>query len=117
MTQLNKLVAVHPGVGVEASGLSAYVNNCDCVYLVETVRNKFRVVGSEKWQVKSTVAQDLGQGATGTTSTTLNVEATDECPAPFYQGKIDTEDGVIYADQQQAQPVVDGDPDEDTANP
>ena len=94
-TQLNKLVAVHPSVGVEASALSAYVNNNDCVYLVETVRGKFRVVGSEKWQVKSTVAQDLGQGATGTTSTTLNVEATDECPAPFYDGEIVTEDGVI----------------------
>ena len=94
-TQLNKLVAVHPSVGVEASALSAYVNNNDCVYLVETVRGKFRVVGSEKWQVKSTVAQDLGQGATGTTSTTLNVEATDECPAPFYDGEIVTEDGII----------------------
>jgi len=55
------------------------------------------VVGSEKWQVKSTVAQDLGQGATGTTSTTLSVEATDECPAPFYEGRIETEDGTIYA--------------------
>jgi len=94
-TQLNKLVAVHPSVGVEASALSAYVNNNDCVYLVETVRGQFRVVGSEKWQVKSTVAQDLGQGATGTTSTTLNVEATDECPAPFYYGEIVTEDGII----------------------
>ena len=97
-TQLNKLVAVHPSVGVEASALSAYVNNNDCVYLVETVRGQFRVVGSEKWQVKSTVAQDLGQGATGTTSTTLNVEATDECPAPFYDGEIVTEDGVINED-------------------
>ena len=97
-TQLNKLVAVHPSVGVEASALSAYVNNNDCVYLVETVRGQFRVVGSEKWQVKSTVAQDLGQGATGTTSTTLNVEATDECPAPFYFGEIVTEDGIINED-------------------
>ena len=97
-TQLNKLVAVHPSVGVEASALSAYVNNNDCVYLVETVRGQFRVVGSEKWQVKSTVAQDLGQGATGTTSTTLNVEATDECSAPFYYGEIVTEDGVINED-------------------
>lgn len=95
MTQLNKLTAVHPGVDENASALSAYVNNCDCVYLVETVRGKFRVVGSEKWLVKSTVAQDLGQGATGTTSTTLNVEATDECPAPFYEGTIETEDGTI----------------------
>ena len=115
MTQLNKLTAVHPGVGVEASALAAFVNNCDCVYLVETVRGKIRVVGSEKWQVKSTVAQDLGQGATGTTSTTLNVEATDECPAPFYEGKIETEDGVIYNDQTYAPPVEDGD-DSDVAN-
>ena len=96
MTQLNKLVAVHPGVGEEATALAAYVNNCDCVFLVETVRGKFRVVGSEMWQTKSTVAQDLGQGPTGTTSTTLNVEATDECPAPFYNGEIVTEDGTIH---------------------
>ena len=94
-TQLNKLTAVHPGVGVEASALAAFVNNNDCVFLVETVRGKYRVVGSESWQVKSTVAQDLGQGPTGTTSTTLSVEATDECPAPFYYGKIETEDGII----------------------
>ena len=113
MTQLNKLTAVHPGVGENASALAAYVNNSDCVYLVETVRGKYRVVGSEKWQVKSTVAQDLGQGATGTTSTTLNVEATDECPAPFYDGRIETEDGVIYTNQSPAQPVLDGDGDDD----
>ena len=115
-TQLNKLTAVHPGVGVEATALSAYVNNCDCVYLVETVRGKYRVVGSEKWQVKSTVAQDLGQGATGTTSTTLNVEATDECPAPFYEGRIETEDGVIYTGQSPAQPLLDGDDDPDVSD-
>ena len=99
MTQLNKLTAVHPGVGVDASALAAYVNNNDCVYLVETVPGKFRVVGSEAWLVKSTVAQDLGQGPTGTTSTTLSVEATDECPAPFYYGKIETEDGSIQPEQ------------------
>ena len=106
MTQLNTLTAVHPGVGIEASALAAYVNNNDCVFLVETVRGKYRVVGSEAWQVKSTVAQDLGQGATGTTSTTLSVEATDECPAPFYFGKIETEDGIIQPEQ--AQPANGG---------
>jgi hypothetical protein len=41
------------------------------------------------------VAQDLGQGATGTTSTTINAEATDEVPAPFYVGTLATEDGDI----------------------
>lgn len=96
-TQLNKLTAVHPGVGAEASAAAAYINNNDNVFIVETMPGKYRVVGSSKWPTKSTVAQDLGQGATGTTSTTISAEATDECPAPFYEGEIVTEDGTINA--------------------
>lgn len=96
-TQLNKLVAVHPGVGEEASAAAAYLNNDDNVFIVEDMHGKYRVVGSDKWLTKTTVAQDLGQGPTGTTSTTINVEATDECPAPFYEGEIVTEDGTINA--------------------
>lgn len=94
-TQLNKLTAVHPGVGAEASAAAAYINNYDNVYIVEDMQGRYRVVGCDKWETKSTVAQDLGQGATGTTSTTISVEATDELPAPFYVGDIETEDGTI----------------------
>ncbi len=94
-TQLNKLTAVHPGVGEEASAAAAYLNNNDNVFIVEDMKGNYRVVGSEMWDTKTSVAQDLGQGPTGTTSTTIEVEATDECPAPFYKGKIVTEDGVI----------------------
>lgn len=95
-TQLNKLTIVHPGVGAEASAAAAYIN--DNVYLVQDMSDKWRVVGCERWQTKSTVAQDLGQGPTGTASTTISVEATDETPAPFYKGKIETEDGDFMAD-------------------
>lgn len=98
-TQLNKLVAVHPGVGLRASAAAAYINNYDNVFLVEDMKGFFRVVGCDKWQTKSTVNQDLGQGPTGSTSTTINVEATDECPAPFYLGMIETEDGDIDANK------------------
>ena len=94
-TQLNKLVAVHPGVGSEAAAAAAYINNTDNVFIVEDMKGNYRVLGNDKWTTKATVAQDLGQGATGTTSTTINVEATDEVPAPFYVGKLDTEDGEI----------------------
>ena len=94
-TQLNKLVAVHPGVGKEASAAAAYINNTDNVFVVEDMKGNYRVLGNDKWTTKATVAQDLGQGATGTTSTTINVEATDAVPAPFYVGKLDTEDGEI----------------------
>ena len=97
-TQLNKLAAVHPGVGEEASSAAAYLNNSDNVFLVQDMHGNWRVVGSEKWLTKTTVNQDNGQGPTGTTSTTINVEATDEVPAPFYYGAILTEDGEINAD-------------------
>ncbi|MCR5818484.1 MAG: hypothetical protein K6F89_05260 [Prevotella sp.] len=97
-TQLNKLTAVHPGVGEEASAAAAYLNNNDNVFLVQDMKGKYRVVGSELYLTKTTVAQDNGQGATGTTSTTITVEATDECPAPFYTGVIVTEEGNINPD-------------------
>lgn len=96
-TQLNKLTAVHPGVGPDATAAAAYINNNDNVYIVEDMKGRYRVVGSDKWETKSTVAQDNGQGSTGTTSTTISVEATDEVPAPFYEGDIVTEEGVISA--------------------
>ena len=94
-TQLNKLTAVHPAVGPEASAAAAYINNTDNVFLVEDMRGKFRVIGCDKWNTKATVAQDLGQGATGTTSTTINAEASDVVSAPFYEGEIVTETETI----------------------
>lgn len=94
-TQLNKLTAVHPAVGEEASAAAAYINNADNVFLVEDMKGKFRVIGSDRWETKSTVAQDLGQGATGTASTTITAEASDVVPAPFYEGTIETEDGTF----------------------
>ncbi len=97
-TQLNKLTAVHPGVGEEASAAAAYINNTDNVFLVEDMKGKYRVIGSDRWETKSTVAQDLGQGATGTASTTINAEASDVVPAPFYTGKIELEDDVTIND-------------------
>lgn len=103
-TQLNKLVAVHPGVGQEASAAAAYINNTDNVFIVEDMKGNFRVLGNDKWTTKATVAQDLGQGATGTTSTTINVEATDEVPAPFYVGTLETEDGLVYCSPEMAKP-------------
>ena len=108
-TQLNKLVAVHAGVDYEAGHLAACLNNDDFVFLVEDQAGFTRVVGSENWPTKTTVNQDNGQGATGTTATTINVEATDVMPAPFYIGDIDTDDGTIHAQLIEGVNVVAGD--------
>jgi hypothetical protein len=94
-TQLNKLTLVHPGVGPDASAAAAYLNNNDNIFLVQDMKGYWRIVGCEKWITKTTVAQDNGQGAAGNTSTTINVEAPDEMPAPFYFGTLETEDGDI----------------------
>ena len=101
-TQLNKLVAVHPGVDDKATMASAYFNNSDVVVLVQDMNGKYRMLGNEKWQGKSTVNQDLGQGSTGNANTTINVEHTDLIAAPFYEGIIPTEDGNIN------EPVTEG---------
>lgn len=92
-TQLNKLAAVHPDVEEDATIGAANFNNTDNVYIVPTMSGKFRVLGNKLYQGKATYAQDLGQGATGTASSTLNVEHTDLIPAPFYTGKIYIADG------------------------
>lgn len=94
-TQINRITAVHPAVDEQASMASAYFNNNDIVALVQDMDGKYRMVGNEKWQGNATVAQDNGQGATGTASTTITIEHTDLIPAPFYEGEIVTEDGVI----------------------
>lgn len=100
-TQLNKLTAVHPGVGEEASAAAIYLNNSDNIFVVQDMKGKWRVIGSEKWETKTTVNQDLGQGASGTTSTTISVEASDEMPAPYYEGTLETEDGDITCGAQE----------------
>ena len=87
-TQLNKLVAVYPGVGEKATKAGSYINNVDNVYVVEDMRGFFRVIGSERWMTKSTFTQDLGKGPTGNAASTLNAECTDVLALPFYYGKI-----------------------------
>ncbi len=97
-TQLNKLTAVHPDVEEDATLGAMNFNNVDNAYLVPTMSDKYRLLGNEKYQGKATYAQDLGQGATGTASSTLTVEHTDLIPCPFYTGQIELEDETINPD-------------------
>ncbi|MCD8296822.1 MAG: hypothetical protein LUC88_04545 [Prevotella sp.] len=84
-----------PGTEEEASGYIADANNDDMVYLAPQRNGKYRMVGCEAFSVELSLAQDSGKAATDTNSTTITATATDENPAPFYTGKIETEDGDI----------------------
>lgn len=94
-TQLDKLTLVIPGVGPEETNACVYINNTRCFFLFQDKKGRWRLVGNPDFESKNTVAQDLGQGATGSTSTTIAVEATNIVAAPFFNGTILTEDGEI----------------------
>ena len=67
------------------------------------------MIGSEAFTPELALSQDSGKAATDTNSTTVSAVADDEYPAPFYPGKIETEDGEISGETGLAitEPVTD----------
>lgn len=86
---------VIPGTEEEVTGYIDQANNDSMIYLFVQRNGKARVCGCKEFDATLTLSQDTGQGVTDTNATTVSVEATDPHPAPFYPGKIETEDGDI----------------------
>ena len=87
--------AVIPGTEEEFSGYIAQANNDEKVYLFIQRNGKARMVGSEAFTPELSLSQATGKATTDANSTTISAVADDEYPAPFYPGKIETEDGDI----------------------
>lgn len=96
-TFLNKTSVVHPETNEEATGFCRQANADDFVYLMQVRNGKFRVLGNEAFPTDTKPKQDSGEGVAGDFGTTLEVEVTDVCPAPFYVGEILTKEGTIDA--------------------
>lgn len=94
---VNKISVVHPETDEAATGFCRQANADDFVYLIQRRNGKFRVLGNEMFETDTKPKQDSGEGVTGDFGTTLEIEVTDICPAPYYTGKIVTEDGTIDA--------------------
>lgn len=94
---LNKTSVTHPETDEEATGFARQANYDDFVYLFQVRSGKFRVLGSEMFPTDTKPKQDSGEGVTGDFGTTLDIESTDVCPAPYYKGKIVTAEGTIDA--------------------
>lgn len=94
-TTLNKCSIKHPGTEEDAAGFCRQAMADDLVFLVQQRNGKFRVMGCEEFEADIKPSLALGEGVTGEAGTTIEIEATDVCPAPFYQGKIETADGDI----------------------
>lgn len=87
--------AVIPGTEEEVSGYIAQANNDEMIYLFIQRNGKARMVGSEAFTPELSLSQGTGKATTDANSTTISAVADDEYPAPFYPGKIETEDGDI----------------------
>lgn len=86
---------VVPGTEEAVTGLISELNNDDVVILAPQRNGKYRCLGNEDFNVKVTPSQDTGKAEDDTNATTLTIEILDEIPAPFYPGKIETNDGDI----------------------
>ncbi|MFG6385440.1 MAG: hypothetical protein K1V80_03040 [Muribaculaceae bacterium] len=87
---------VHPGIGPEAAAAATTLINSRVIAIVEDMEGRYRVVGCEKYNGATvSPSRDNGQGATGSAGTTFALEADDAADAPFYNGPIPTEDGII----------------------
>ena len=97
VTSLNKATFKHPGTEEEATAFCKLANNDDFVYLVQQKNGKFRTLGNEMFETVTKCKQELGGAVTDKAGTTIEVEVTDVCPAPFYTGDIVCEAGTIDA--------------------
>ena len=94
-TFINKITLVHPETDEEATGFARQANADDFVYLVQMRNGKYRVLGNEAFRTDTKPKQDSGEGVSGDFGTTIEIEVTDVCPAPYYTGEIITDEGTI----------------------
>ena len=95
-TYSNKLKVVVSLTNEEATSLAKLAANTDLVWAFqERDSGKFRIAGSEKFMTITKVTLAIGSAPTSKKGTTLEIEAVDVCPFPFYDGPIVTDDGDI----------------------
>lgn len=96
VSQNNKLTIVISLTEEKASAFCKLANNTDLVYIFrERDSGKWRIVGSEMFTTTTKAGLNVGSSPTGERGVTIEVEATDFMPFPFYQGAIVTDDGDV----------------------
>lgn len=92
----NKITIVISLTEEKASAFCKLANNTDLVYIFrERDSGKYRIVGSEMFTTLTKAQLNVGSDPTGERGVTIEVEATDIIPFPFYDGAIVTDDGDI----------------------
>jgi hypothetical protein len=92
----NKLGIVVSLTEEKATAFCKLANNTDLVYLFrEKDSGKWRVGGCEMFSINTSAKLNVGSTPTGERGVTIDVDAPDYIPFPFYAGAIVTDDGDI----------------------
>lgn len=95
-TYANKLKLVVSLTNAEATALAKQAANTDIVWIFqERDSGKFRVCGSEKFMTITKINLAIGSSPTSKKGTTIDIEAVDVCPFPFYNGLITDDEGIV----------------------
>ena len=94
---LNKATFKHLGKGEEATGFARLANSSNLLFIYQERDGAFRVIGNQMFSTNVKPTQESGAKETDASGTTLNIEVSDVCPAPFYKGIIKTDEGDIDA--------------------
>lgn len=94
-TFLNKVTLPHPNIDEDAAGFSRQVLNDDWVFVVQQRDGKCRVVGNDMFPTIVKPSGGTGEGSTGEVGSSFEVQADDICPAPFYTGTLETDEGTF----------------------
>jgi hypothetical protein len=97
-TYSNKMTLVTSLNNEAATAFAKLAANTDIVYIFqERESGKYRVCGSEKFLTETKVTHKTGGAPTSEKGTTLEIEAVDICPFPFYDGLITDDAGEVNA--------------------
>jgi hypothetical protein len=95
-TFLNKVSLVISLTNEKATAFAKLANNTDLVYLFkEKDSSKYRVAGCEMFAIMTKASINIGKEPSAERGTTIEIEASDIVPFPFYDGEILTADGDI----------------------
>lgn len=89
----NTATLVLPGTGKKVSGLVNELNNDDVVMLLPQRDGRFRVFGNKDFQLQLKPSQNWGKGTSDSNNTTIEITDENRSVSPFYEGKIEADDG------------------------
>lgn len=85
----NQATLIMVGPSKDIIGFQRQAKNDDLVYIVQEKDGAYHVLGNKDFSATDTKPSgDLGTEITGAKTCTVAIQVYDDCPAPYYEGKL-----------------------------